>query len=134
MESYSLLDKDISPETLTLIDEQVLVLDEQIWYSGKTPVTNVTLRALGEQNGNALAGLASEPQVMHKLFYFRMLSESGSEMLYVYDNNSSPGGNFSVSAGEVVCGLGNLCFNPFGIDGWFMSRVTTKLVSNLEDK
>lgn len=53
MEDGSLLDVDISSGTLTLIDEQVRVLEEQIGDSGEIPDANVTFRALEEQDRKA---------------------------------------------------------------------------------
>lgn len=53
MEDGSLLDVDISSGTLTLIDEQVRVLEEQIGDSGEIPGANVTFRALEEQDRKA---------------------------------------------------------------------------------
>lgn len=87
MEDDLLLDGNISLEILALIDGQVRVLEEQILDSGETLGATFQIRSPEEQDD--LAELAFESQVMPKTFFIRLLLVANSDMMFVYDNDSS---------------------------------------------
>lgn len=70
MEYDLLLDRNLSPEILALTDEQVQVLEEQIWDNGETPGDTIHIRVPEEQDGEELIKLIFEPQATPRPFFY----------------------------------------------------------------
>lgn len=71
MEDYSRVDRNILLEILATIDEQMQILEKQIWDSGVAPSDTFQIRVPGEEDGEELVVRVSKSQVTPKPIFLR---------------------------------------------------------------